>query len=106
MRNPDRDDWLRVPRAGVPGGVLGQSPAADRPPEPMPAHESLDLLSPEHRDKLAAMLRWVAEGRRWDDVRGDVLRMFDLPDPATPTPQDAPAVTGPRGDDRESRVGR
>jgi len=68
-----RDDWLNVPAA--PREVLG----AETPGEPPPSGgRTFDLLAPEHRDKLVALLRLAHEGRRWEDVRDDVLSLFDL----------------------------
>lgn len=75
------DDWLQVPAARRPGEVLGagQPSGVDNAAEPTPV--TYDLLSPEHRDKLVAMFRWAAQGRRWDEVKDEVLAMFDITDP-------------------------
>lgn len=76
------DDWLRVPPARRAGEVLGDPNAgADGD---VPTERTIDLLSAEHRDKLVTMFRWVSQGRPWDEVRDEVLAMFDVPGDGTP----------------------
>ena len=76
------DDWLRVPQARRAGEVLGDPNSGDE--DEAESERTIDLLSPEHRDKLVTMVRWVSQGRQWDEVRDEVLAMFDVPGDGTP----------------------
>jgi hypothetical protein len=87
------EDWLSLPgvaRLRLAHHALTPTDPDDADDAGQPAHQTggpatVDLTAPEHRDKLMALFKWAAEGRSWDEIRDDAVRMVFPPrKPAEP----------------------
>lgn len=85
-------------------GVIGaQPPEETEEPDPEGLIE-VNFLAPEHRDKLATMLRWAAEGKPYEEVREEAESW--LPDLLSPVRDQAEQDQAePPDRDSDSREG-